>query len=118
MKNRLRAVFYLLKRRREGEHYNMADIHIKRAHGTTQAKAKKSAQTIAKQLEEKFDLETDWDGDCCSFERTGISGELYVDKTNVEIEITLGLLMRAFKGPIQSAIEENLTKLFPPVAKK
>jgi putative polyhydroxyalkanoate system protein len=95
----------------------MADIHIKRAHGTTLAKAKKSAQGIAKQLEEKFDLETDWDGDCCSFERAGVDGELVVDKTHVDIEIRLGLLMRAFKGPIQAAIEENLTKLFPPVKK-
>jgi putative polyhydroxyalkanoate system protein len=91
----------------------MADIHIKRAHGTTLAKAKKSAQGIAKQLEEKFSLETDWDGDCCSFERAGVSGDLTVDKSHVHIEITLGILMKAFKGPIQGAIEENLDKMFP-----
>jgi putative polyhydroxyalkanoate system protein len=90
----------------------MADIHIKRAHGTTLAKAKKSAQSIAAQLEKKFELETDWDGDACSFERAGVSGELTVDKTNVEIEIRLGLLFKAFKGNIQSAIEENLDKTF------
>jgi putative polyhydroxyalkanoate system protein len=92
----------------------MADIHIKRAHGTTLAKAKKSAHTIAAQLEKKFELETDWDGDCCTFERSGVSGELYVDKTHVEIEITLGFLFKAFKGNIQGAIEENLNTMFPP----
>ena len=90
----------------------MADIHIKRVHGTTLAKAKKAAHSIATQLEKKFELETDWDGDCCTFERAGVSGELYVDKTHVEIEITLGLLFKAFKGSIQSAIEENLDKTF------
>ena len=90
----------------------MADIHIKRAYGTTLAKAKKAALTIATQLEKKFELETDWDGNCCTFERAGVDGELVVDKTNIDIEITLGFLFKPFKGKIQAAIEENLNTLF------
>ncbi len=90
----------------------MADINIKRAHGTTLAKAKKAALGIAQQLEDKFELECDWDGNCANFTRTGVNGTLEVSKTDVEIEIKLGLLFKPFKGPIQSAIEQNLDKMF------
>jgi putative polyhydroxyalkanoate system protein len=90
----------------------MADISIRRAHGMTVKKAKEAAQEVAEHLDERFDLESEWDGNTLTFRRHGVSGQLVVDKTHIAIDITLGFLLRAFKGSFVSEIEKNLDEMF------
>ncbi len=90
----------------------MSDIHIKRAHGTTLVKAKKAAQNIADKMQDSLELETEWDGNTLWFERTGVNGMIEVSKTEITIEVKLGMMLKPFKAKIQETIEQNMDKLF------
>ncbi|MGL4232624.1 MAG: polyhydroxyalkanoic acid system family protein [Casimicrobium sp.] len=89
----------------------MSDISIKRAHNTTVTEAKKVADKVAAKLEKDYQLKSSWAGDVLNFARSGINGTLAVGAKDFKIDIKLGFLMAAFKGPIQNAIENNLEKL-------
>ena len=92
----------------------MADISIKRAHHTTMAEAKKMADKIAAKLEKQYELKSSWAGDVLNFARSGVNGTLAVTAKEFRVDIKLGFLMSAFKGPIQGAIESNIEGLVKP----
>ncbi len=89
----------------------MADITIHRAHKLGITKAKQVANKVAKDLESKYELNSEWDGHTLSFSRTGVQGELTVSRDSIDCEVTLGFLFKAFKGPLQGEMEKQLDKL-------
>ncbi len=89
----------------------MSHIHIRRAHHATLAKAKKMADQVAAKLAHDYELKSSWDGNTLHFNRSGVHGTLAVGAKDFAIDVELGLLMAAFKNPIQQAIETNLEKL-------
>jgi putative polyhydroxyalkanoate system protein len=89
----------------------MADIEIHRKHKLGLAKAKAVANKVAHDLAQKYDLQSEWDGNTLSFSRTGISGQLCISKDSMDCEVSLGFLFKAFKGPIQGEMEKNFDKL-------
>ena len=97
----------------------MADINITRAHGMSLADARKAAFTWAEQAEAKFDMECTYEEgqseDICSFTRSGVSGQLTVDKDTFKLTAKLGFLIGAFKDKIEGEIVKNLDAL---IAKK
>ena len=94
----------------------MADISIKRAHHSTLADAKKMAEKIAAKLEKDYQLKSSWAGDVLNFTRSGVNGTLGVTAKELKIDVKLGFLMAAFRGPIGDAISKNLDSLIKPVA--
>ena len=92
----------------------MAEISIKRAHHSTTADAKKMAEKIAAKLEQDYELKSSWQRDVLTFTRSGVTGTLAVTVKELHIDVKLGFLMAAFKGPIQGAIEKNLDALIKP----
>jgi putative polyhydroxyalkanoate system protein len=90
----------------------MPTITIQRRHKLEPKKAKAVAQKIAKDLQQRFDLECTWDGDKVSFQRPGVSGEMRLGKSNVELNVHLSFLMTPLKGPIEHAIRSEFDKLF------
>ena len=92
----------------------MAEISIKRAHHSTTADAKKMAEKIAAKLEQDYALKSSWQRDVLTFTRSGVNGTLAVTVKELHIDVKLGFLMAAFKGPIQGAIEKNLDTLIKP----
>ena len=90
----------------------MADIHIRRAHSMQLKKARAATEDFAKRLNEKFDLQSEWDGDTLHFERSGVSGALALTKDSVTIDLTLGFLLSAFAGKMEGHIKDNLDQLF------
>ena len=94
----------------------MADISIKRVHHSTPADAKKMAEKIAAKLEKDYQLKSSWAGDVLNFTRSGVNGTLGVTAKELKIDVKLGFLMAAFKGPIGDAIEKNLDSLIKPPA--
>ena len=90
----------------------MSDIHIVRAHTMPLKKAKEAAERFAGQLKEKFDLAYGWEGDVLNFQRTGAQGSLTLGAKEVIIDVTLGFLLKAFKGKMEGHINDNLNKLF------
>ena len=97
----------------------MADINITRQHGMGLADARKAAFKWAEQAEEKFDMECTYaagkTSDECSFNRSGVTGTLRVNKNTFELNAKLGFLLGAFKDKIESEIVKNLDAL---IAKK
>lgn len=93
----------------------MAEISIKRAHHSTTADAKKMAEKIAAKLEQDYELKSSWQRDVLTFTRSGVTGTLAVTVKELHIDVKLGFLMAAFKGPIQGAIEKNLDALIKPL---
>jgi putative polyhydroxyalkanoate system protein len=96
----------------------VSDISIKRAHNTTVTEAKKVADKVADKLAKDYQLKSSWAGDVLNFARSGVNGSLAVTAKDIKVDVKLGFLMAAFKGPIQKAMEENLEKLLKPVAKE
>ena len=98
------------------EEESMADISIKRAHHSSLTDAKKMAEKIAAKLEKDYQLKSSWAGDVLNFTRSGVNGTLWVTAKELKIDVKLGFLMAAFKGPIGDAIEKNLDSLIKPPA--
>jgi putative polyhydroxyalkanoate system protein len=92
----------------------VADISIKRNHNTSVLEAKKVADKVAAKLESDYQLKSTWAGDVLNFTRSGVNGTLAVSAKDFKIDVKLGFLMAAFKGPIQNAIEQNLDKMIKP----
>jgi len=90
----------------------MPTISIKRRHKLNHAKAKAAAETIARDLNKRFDLAYEWEGDQIAFERPGLSGSMHVGKTSVRLDVELSFLLVALKGPIEREIHKKLDALF------
>lgn len=89
----------------------MADIELKRVHGLGLAAARAAAEAMAERLARKFDLKGDWQGNVLRFQRPGVTGSLEVGDRDLHLSVSLGLLLKAMKGSIESAVREELDAL-------
>jgi putative polyhydroxyalkanoate system protein len=89
----------------------MAKIDVHRSHHLTHAKAKRAAETLAKDLKEKFNLAWEWSGDHIEFHRTGLSGRLLVAPSSLDLHVELGFLLTGFKGSIEREIHRQLDEI-------
>jgi len=92
----------------------MSQINVRRKHGTTLKRARTGASRVAEQLAEEFYLESRWHGDTLIFERSGVNGELTVDKKEISIEVRLGFMTALLKPVIESEIHKFLDEKFGP----
>lgn len=90
----------------------MSDVHARKEHNLSLDEAKKTAQKLAEQLEKEFQLQSTWQGNTLNFTRSGVKGKLDVTDKDVSIDISLGFMLKAFKGKIQSEIDKNLDNMF------
>jgi len=90
----------------------MADIEITRKHNLGMKAARAAADEMAAHLGRKFDLKGRWEGDVLRFERPGVTGSLAITDSDLDLRVTLGLLLRMMRSPLESAIHEELDKLF------
>lgn len=91
----------------------MSDIDIRRPHGKSRAEARASAEHMASELKEEFDLDYAWDGDVMRFQRPGVSGELSLDSKEVALHIRLGFLLFALKPRIEREAQRFFDENFP-----
>jgi putative polyhydroxyalkanoate system protein len=92
----------------------MPSISISRTHALTHRKAKDVAERLAKDLEKRFDLAWNWEGDHIHFERPGVSGSMHIGKTTIRLDAKLGMLLGALKPAIEREIHAQLDKLTGP----
>jgi putative polyhydroxyalkanoate system protein len=90
----------------------MADIDFRHTQARGFAGARAAAERMAAQLASRFDLKGDWRGNVLHFERPGVTGSLSVGERDVHLSVALGFLLKAMKGTIQSAVEEEMASLF------
>lgn len=91
----------------------MSDIIIRRQHGKNLAEARASAEHMAAELKEEFDLDYSWNGNVMRFKRPGVAGELSVNDQTVALNIRLGLLLFALKPAIEREIHRFFDENFP-----
>ena len=92
----------------------MSDIQIRRSHTMSAKAARKAAEKIASQLDEEFDLAYEWDDNVLLFKRSGVSGELVVEKKEVHIRVRLGFLLMAIRPRIEAEIPRFFDENFGP----
>jgi putative polyhydroxyalkanoate system protein len=96
----------------------MADIDLHRVHNLGLRAARAAADRMAKHLGRKFDLKGAWEGNVLKFERPGVTGSLAVGDKDLRLSVSLGFLLKAMKGSIESAVVHELDTLFPQQAAK
>ena len=89
----------------------MATISIVRKHELTHKKAKAAAEKVAKDLNKRFDLDYEWNGDRIEFERSGLSGHMSVGKDRIALEVSLGWLLTPLKPALEREIHAQLDKV-------
>jgi putative polyhydroxyalkanoate system protein len=90
----------------------MADINIVHEHKLTHKKAREAAQKVADSIADEYGLACEWEGDVLRFERSGVQGQLTLEKKKAEMFIRLGFLMSAFAPTIEAKVHENMKKVF------
>lgn len=89
----------------------MADIKLVRSHSLPIAKAKALAQKAADSLSAEYNLSSEWHGSTLRFHRSGVDGQMHVTASEIQLDVTLGFLLKAFKGKFLEHIERNFDKL-------
>jgi putative polyhydroxyalkanoate system protein len=94
----------------------MATIDVKRSHSLAKDEAKRRAEELAKDMQDKFNLDWKWDGDSIKFDATrgaakGTKGQVVVTDKDVHVEIDLPFLLRMLKGKVESKVNEKLNAL-------
>lgn len=95
----------------------MARISITHRHQLSHKQAKTVAETLANDLQKRFALAWQWEGDHVRFERPGVSGSMHVGKDAITLEAKLGLLLGALKPAIEREIHAQLDTLTAPKGK-
>ena len=90
----------------------MAKIDIRRKHGQTPKAAKAAVEKTAVELGKKFGLTHRWEGDTLHFQRSGATGSIAVEKTEVHVTAELGFLLGAMKPMIETEIKRQLDEKF------
>jgi putative polyhydroxyalkanoate system protein len=94
----------------------MATIDVRRSHSLPKEEARKRAETLAKSMQQRFELEWQWQGNRIVFEAPrgsakGTKGTVDVTDNEVRVQIDLPFLMRVFKGAVENKVNEKLGEL-------
>ena len=84
----------------------MADIVLRRKHSIGKERCINLVEELGEQLKSQFGGSVSRDGDTFRFEAKGARGALTASQDDVVIEITLGLLTRAFRPVIEREIDK------------
>ena len=90
----------------------MPKIDIRRAHNYSLHKAKNAVKKTAAAMAEKFDIQSSWSGNTLNFSRSGVSGAIHVNATEIHVVAELGFLLGMLKPAIEREIEERLDHEF------
>ena len=90
----------------------MADIDLRRVHDLGLEGARGAADRMMATLAQRFGLRGRWQGNVLHFERPGVTGALAVDERNLHLTVSLGFLLKAMRGTIESAVLREVDGLF------
>lgn len=89
----------------------MPDIRMIKYHSLPMAKARELVQRAADDLSAEYDLSSRWAGNTLHFRRSGVEGAMRVTESEIDLEVTLGFLLKAFKSKFVEHIEHNFETL-------
>ena len=82
----------------------MSTILIRRQHDLGLAKARRLAESVARQLQQDYGGTFSWSGNDVEFRRTGASGSVAVSRDGFEVRVELGFLLSALRSRIEREI--------------
>lgn len=86
----------------------MSSIDVRRSHSLDRDHAREAAESLARDLSQKFDVDYEWDGDLLRFRRSGVKGHLDISPSELHVYLELGMMLRPFKGRIEDEIHSQL----------
>ena len=89
----------------------MSDIKMIKYHQLPLAQAKQLVQQAADDLAKRYDLASEWHGNTLRFERAGVRGQMKVTPSEIDLDVTLGFLFKAFKAKFVESIEHSFDRL-------
>ena len=93
----------------------MSDVQFQQAHNLGLPKARELAQRWADGAAAKMGLtckhQEGAEQDVISFERSGVNGTMTVTANSFDVNIKLGLMMKAFKPMIEAEITKSFTRM-------
>ncbi|MGH7295721.1 MAG: polyhydroxyalkanoic acid system family protein [Polyangiaceae bacterium] len=94
----------------------MSTIDVRRGHALPKEEARKRAEQLATNMQQRFELDWKWDGDRIVFDAPrgaakGTKGSVVVGDTEVRVQIDLPFLLRMLKGTVETKVNEKLDKL-------
>ena len=90
----------------------MSSIEIRHAHSLPPAQARKAVEDFAAKLNERFGVDSCWEGDVLHFKRTGVDGHITLQPGELRVSAKLGLLFTAMKGSIEKEMRRALDERF------
>ncbi|MFL1405628.1 polyhydroxyalkanoic acid system family protein [Marinobacter sp. M1N3S26] len=89
----------------------MSAIDVRRSHSMDQEHAREAAESLARDLSRKFDVQYEWDGDLLRFHRSGVKGHLDISPSELHVHLELGIMLRPFKGRVEEEIHNELDRI-------
>ena len=90
----------------------MPKIDIRRPHNLPLDQARAVVEKVATRMREKFDMQSQWEGDTLRFSRSGVSGAIAVAPQAVHVTAELGLRLSPLKGMVEQEIRRKLDEYF------
>jgi putative polyhydroxyalkanoate system protein len=90
----------------------MPQINISRKHSLSRDKARRAAESVAEQLNDRYQLHYSWEGDSLHFKHVGLKGHLELNESEVRIKINLGIMMLALKPALEQEIHLYMNEIF------
>lgn len=90
----------------------MPTISIRQPHQLSPAEARAKVDHVAARMREKFDMESQWDGDTLRFSRSGVKGSIAVEAQAVAVHAELGMMLSPLKGMVEQEIRRKLAEEF------
>jgi putative polyhydroxyalkanoate system protein len=90
----------------------VAQIDIRRKHGSSLKDAKAAVDKTARAIAKKFQITHEWEGNTLHFQRGGVDGHIDVNKAEVHVRAELGFLFGMMKPMIEEEINKQLDKNF------
>ena len=73
---------------------------------------RRDTKKVAEDLNQRFDLDYTWNGDCIDFTRPGLTGQLHILKDEVRLDCKLGFLLGTIKPAIEREVHKEFDKRF------
>jgi len=85
-------------------------MKIERNHNLGKESARQCVDKMRAEVEAKYGLTTDWEGDELKVSGNGVSGQISVDEQRVVVDLRLGFALTMLEGPIKAQLSEAMDK--------
>jgi len=88
----------------------MGSTQIKKQHHLGRTEAHRPVEALEPELEHKYGVHLDWQGDRADVRASKLSGQLVVDDSQLLVSLKFGLAVVPLQGKIRYALEQQLAR--------